>query len=54
MVNNTLGETGRREKSEAPRKKEKAGRAAVMHIHTEQVLGPIPHGRMVWPLIKIN
>lgn len=52
LVNNTLGVTGRREKSEAARKTEEAGRAAssvsyVMHIHTEQVLGLIPPGQML-------
>lgn len=54
LVNNTLGVTGRREKSEAARKTEEAGRAAVMHIHTEQVLGLIPPGQMLWPLITMN
>lgn len=47
FVNNTLGATGRREKSEAARKTEEAGRAAVMHIHTEQVLGLIPPSQML-------
>lgn len=53
LVNNTLGVTGRREKSEQ-REREEAGRAAVMHIHTEQVLGLIPPGQMLRPLITMN
>lgn len=36
------------------REREEAGRAAVMHIHTEQVLGLIPPGQMLRPLITMN